>query len=297
MRSELEYEEAMRWVAWGLSSGDVARLTGIPKNTIKSWLRFGHGTRKSGPNHSRSTYEEAMRYSMLGMNDCDISRLMGISHRTIQRWRNDGLKGRREDKSCPLCGDGSLHPPAYAYLLGMYLGDGHIIATHRGVYRLTIYLDAKYPEIVEECATALIDVRTNRSDRVTRRLRDGCTELSAYWKHWPCLFPQHGPGMKHKRKIALTEWQTKILHTCPERLLRGLIHSDGCRGINTILRAGKRYEYPRYQFRNCSPDVRRIFCDACDAYGVRWRRMNSSTIAVSRRDDVVRLDEIVGPKR
>ena len=27
------------------------------------------------------------------------------------------------------------------------------------------------------------------------------------WKHWPCLFPQHGPGRKHERKIRLEAWQ------------------------------------------------------------------------------------------
>src|SRR5215470_15625313 len=31
----------------------------------------------------------------------------------------------------------------------------------------------------------------------------GCTMIKSYSKHWACLFPQHGPGRKHQRKIEL----------------------------------------------------------------------------------------------
>jgi hypothetical protein len=41
------------------------------------------------------------------------------------------------------------------YLLGLYLGDGCISAHPRGVYRLRITLDLRYPGIVEECEAAL----------------------------------------------------------------------------------------------------------------------------------------------
>jgi hypothetical protein len=33
--------------------------------------------------------------------------------------------------------------------------------------------------------------------------RDNCVEVHAHSKSWPCLFPQHGPGMKHQRRILL----------------------------------------------------------------------------------------------
>ena len=60
---------------------------------------------------------------------------------------------------------------------------------------------------------------------------------------------------------------------------------------------GKTYAYPRYQFSNRSADIKRIFCDACDAIGVRWRRMNQWNISVARRESVERLDAFIGPKR
>ena len=31
---------------------------------------------------------------------------------------------------------------------------------------------------------------------------------------------------------------------------------------------GKEYAYPRYNFTNASDDIRRLFCETCDATGV-----------------------------
>ena len=94
------------------------------------------------------------------------------------------------------------------------------------------------------------------------------------------------------RPIQLEDWQSEIVAQHPDRLLRGLIHSDGYRGLNVVRRKG----YPRYQFTNHSLDIRGIFCRACDVYGVAWRRMNWRTVSVARAADVARLDEVVGPK-
>lgn len=120
---------------------------------------------------------------------------------------------------------------------------------------------------------------------------------SSYSSHWPCLLPQHGPGKKHERRIALESWQRSILDRYPWRFLRGLIHSDGYRGINTIRHPKKTYRYPRYQFCNHSDDIQRLFCEYCDKVGVQWRQMNRWNISVARRDSVARMDRFVGPKQ
>ena len=31
----------------------------------------------------------------------------------------------------------------------------------------------------------------------------GVVVVQSNWKHWPCLFHQHGPGRKHERPIVL----------------------------------------------------------------------------------------------
>ena len=55
-------------------------------------------------------------------------------------------------------------------------------------------------------------------------------------------------------------WQENAARGSPDLFLRGLIHSDGCRNINT----GTNWRNPRYSFSNRSADIRDIFTWACD---------------------------------
>ena len=187
---------------------------------------------------------------------------------------------------------------AYAYLLGLYLGDGCITPLPRNVFKLRVALDEKYPGIIQECGSAMSAVRPHATMKIGRVQRIGCIEVTAHWKHWPCVFPQHGPGRKHQRTISLRSWQQDIADANPDLLLRGLIHSDGWRGMNRVRSPkGKLYSYPRYQFCNHSIDIQMIFCDACDAFGVEWRQMNRWNISIARGEAVAKLDEVIGPKR
>jgi hypothetical protein len=104
----------------------------------------------------------------------------------------------------------TLPQEPYAYLLGLYLGDGCLSPYPRDVYRLRIVCTNRYPELIRACELAMGKVLPNKVSRVTKA-GEGCTEVSAYSKHWPCLFPQHGPGRKHERKIELTVWQQELV--------------------------------------------------------------------------------------
>lgn len=121
-----------------------------------------------------------------------------------------------------------------------------------------------------------------------------CYDVSACSKSWPLLLPQHGEGKKHERKIVLADWQQELVDHHPGLLLRGLIHSDGCRFVNT---GRGNWRCPRYSFSNLSADIKRIFCDACDRLDIHWTAAPPKTIYVSRKADVARLDEFIGPKR
>jgi hypothetical protein len=244
-------------------------------------------------------WELASRWIAWGMNDCQVSRLTGIPRSTIRDWRRLGRRpgqygaalGRFRD--CPMCHSAPLDHAAYSYLLGMYLGDGHISKHARGVYKLRIVLDDRYPGIIEEAGEAMKLVRPHSGMKVGHVAKIGCTEVYSHWKHWPCLFPQHGPGMKHTRRMSLHRWQQAIVDAEPRGLLRGLIHSDGYRGLNWVKGKG----YPRYQFTNHSEEIRAIFCGSCDKMRISWRQMNRYTVSVARRDSVAKLDEFIGPKK
>lgn len=187
----------------------------------------------------------------------------------------------------------------YAYLLGIYLGDGSV-SRHGDHYGLNVYLDLAHPNIIEECAEA-VECFAGKPPGRWNRPDTACLRLSSYGAIWPFLFPQHGPGKKHDREIRLVDWQQRVVEEFPEPLIRGLIHSDGSRCLNTFsvqLKDGPRqYSYPRYFFTNYSADIRSIFCAACDRVGIRWSRSNWRNISISHRDSVARLDRFVGPKK
>lgn len=132
----------------------------------------------------------------------------------------------------------------------------------------------------------------------------GCVAVTGYSVHWPCLFPQHGPGRKHKRPIVLEPWQREIVDAHPWELVRGLVHSDGCRITNwttrTVGGVRKRYEYPRYFFTNKSLDIARLCGRTLDELGVEWTcnrsKENAYTISVARKESVALMDRHVGAK-
>jgi hypothetical protein len=184
---------------------------------------------------------------------------------------------------------------AHAYLLGIYLGDGCLYEHSRGTFGLKVTLDEAYPWIVISVADAIAHVR-GRQPSVSRPRRDRCKVVTSYSRSWPCLLPQHGPGRKHTRHIELTPWQRAIVRIAPKPFLRGLIHSDGGRGLNRVKVKGRWYAYPRYQFSNRSDDIRTLFTDTCDFLGVRWRPWGRYHVSVARRDSVAYLDSFIGPK-
>jgi hypothetical protein len=238
-----------------------------------------------------------------GRSISEVSRLTGASRAAIREWLQDDPAAVASKRLALHVG----HPPGacpwvdrvddvasqYAYLLGLYLGDGCLSEGRRDVYRLRITCDLNYPGIIGEGFRAMKAVLPNRVGTV-RKI--GCLDLTSYSLHWPCLFPQHGPGPKHLRPIVLERWQAEVaLRRHPEMLLRGLIHSDGCRVENRVW-AGK-YSYARYFFSNASGDIRGIFCQACDRVGVEHRQNNARNISVARRRSVELLDSFIGPKR
>jgi hypothetical protein len=238
---------------------------------------------------SQAEWDEVHRLIASGLNDCAIARATGINRRTVLDWRHQGPIRRRRISGCPQCEGASLDDVAYAYLLGLYLGDGWLSRHRRNVYRLRIALDAKYPNIIAECTRAMATVSGRR---VAHCHPKGCIVVNAWWKHRPCLFPQHGQGPKHERTIALLNWQRDVTRRHPGALLRGLIHSDGCRILNRV----NGTDCPRYHFSNKSSGIRDIFCAACVDYGVRWTVCRTDLLSVARRDDVAWLDLAVGPK-
>ena len=253
---------------------------------------------------AREVVTSALRASDLGVPDNVNAVRHGVAVKTIRRWRKlYREEGRERGQThllavCPRCDDGPLDAEAYAELLGWYLGDGHISLGRRGVHSLHVFNDLRYSRSNARIADLMRRVKPGCRPHV--REKTGCLVTTVGWKHWPCLFPQHGPGRKHERPLTLEPWQRAIVEEHPAAFLRGLFHSDGCRTTNwttrTVSGQRRRYEYPRWHFTNNSEDIRGMCTDALDLVGVAWRQSYWKTVSVSTRAGVARLDALVGAK-
>jgi hypothetical protein len=222
-----------------------------------------------------------------GLVDREVSESSGVPVSTVTRWR----------RSWPPMQIGwrPAHDRSYAYLLGMYLGDGWLYVG-RGAVRLQIAPDSQYPRVIEDRRTATTLCMPDRRPRLCRPRGAGATMVQGCSKLWVHAFPQHGRGPKHERPIVLQHWQRAIVDRHPDEFVRGLIHSDGCRTINrfrTTSPSGRvaEYAYARDFCSNLSGDIRGMFCDACDELGV-WSLSNPRNVSVAHRASVSLLDSL-----
>lgn len=267
-------------------------------------------------------YRRILRLWEDGRNKSEIEQETGIPRATvrdcIKRYGNlETLEAKAQEELTPILlsvlegkvvGNYTHLHATYTYLLGLYLGDGHIVKV-RNVHRLRIFLDVRYPNIISQCAQAMQTLFPGNQvgQEITEyQGRPSMITVGLYHRDLVQFFPQHGEGMKHERKIELTAWQHAIVKQYPLEFFRGLYHSDGSRFINRVSVAGKDYEYPRYQFTNASEDIIRLFCATCDRIGVAWTRklrrarsaqhVDNIDIYISRRPDVAYLDNVIGAK-
>ena len=178
----------------------------------------------------------------------------------------------------------------YSYLLAVYLGDGCITLT-RSTHRLRVAMDSIYPNIIAEVKDAMQMFAPSNSVSIVRVKNSRGIEVACYSNTWVKLFPQHGAGVKHSRKIELEAWQREIMHEYPIEFLRGLIHTDGTR-INPVIN-GK--VYSRYQFSQVSTDIRALFEEVCGVLNLNWTFWGV-IYTIARRKDVEYLDTVIGAK-
>lgn len=252
--------------------------------------------------------ERSFELKSRGLTDKAIAEQLQISIRAVRHWRH-GTRQRlppsrrvrlHNEARCPPCArclGTELSGKPYAYLLGLYLGDGHIV-DKKGQHTLAISCSDSWPGLMDECEAAMRAVMPH--NRVWRRKREGMHDVMSSSAHWTCLFPQHGAGRKHQREIVLEPWQREIVDEFRQEFVRGLIHSDGCRVYNVAVRTRGvrtiRYYYSRYHFTNESSHIRDLFTGALDRLGVEWRYNRYNCISIARRESVKRLDAFVGPK-
>ncbi len=187
---------------------------------------------------------------------------------------------------------------AYAYLLGLYLGDGCIdlMKNKKRVYRLRITQDKHYTGLISACEQAMNIVLPK--NHVFFASKQGCVDIIILSIHLVQMFPQHGRGAKHARRLTFEDWQWTIIDEFPLEVFRGLYHADGSRAQNIV----KGTNYVRYIFTNKSVDLIELFKYVCDKIEVHWTtkkahyKHKSYNVYISRREDIAYLDNVVGAK-
>jgi len=117
---------------------------------------------------SREEVAAVLELVRAGLNDCEIARRTGIPRGTIRCWRIGRAPNfDRTRANCAVCaGSPQTVPQApYTYLLGLYLGDGYLVACPRGVYKLRVTCANRYPELIRLCELAMTQILPNRVGR------------------------------------------------------------------------------------------------------------------------------------
>jgi len=145
----------MRLAAGGMCATEIARRLNIPRSTVRDWL---------------------------------AGRQPRLARTGRQPWLTDSggvvcSKCNHEHNLWKLDAD-------YAYLLGLYLGDGFISAHRRGVYRLRIVLDEKYPGIIASAAATIGRVRGGKALVQARPTK--CVEVPLTGARGPACFRNTG---------------------------------------------------------------------------------------------------------
>jgi len=243
-------------------------------------------------NTNMRTNEEVSKIIELkntGKNNTEIAKLLGIPRTTIisiiKNFDREKIDKRKKiwinDPITYIVGNNL--EKEYSYLLGLYLGDGHISQLKR-TQRIRFFLDSKYDSLNDYVNKSLSKLFFNNKTNIIKSNYNMVT-IYVCSSDLIKLFPQHGIGKKHERPINLTEWQKSII--IPEELIKGLFHSDG-----TYYHSANR-DY--YQFKNYSKDILNIFKTYCDILGVNYTEQEKVINFYSRKN-VNQLKQIIGTK-
>lgn len=211
----------------------------------------------------------------------------GTIRNWIKKYRSVTQLAEVKDSKSLKCGFDShqtYQTPEYAYIFGVYLGDGYIIRNKR-TYKLMFSILENHTEVQKKISSQLKILFPFNKINILKRKNSKCCDIIVYSNNIPLLFPQYGSGHKHERKIETTELQRFNIITYPKEFLSGLLDSDGTSYIQSNLRF--------YMFKNKSVNIVKIFCDTCDLLDIKYTVVKFKSIysVYIRRKKYVRLLE------
>jgi hypothetical protein len=135
--------------------------------------------------HPPEIRSRARQLFLAGGTVAEADRAVGLPYRTVWHWCNDRPEAKQQGTQlrcfrCREAVDSPTDPGSYAYLLGLYLGDGHLVTTAR-IPVLRIYCADAWPGLIEACDVAMRAVLATKVQRVQKQ---GCVGVQSYGTHW-----------------------------------------------------------------------------------------------------------------
>ena len=220
----------------------------------------------------KEEYDKVIEASKTESNMMVISKKFAIPWTTVRQW----IKGKRQylknqqtsiDSDVKKFIKDNIGINEYSYMLGCYLGDGHIVFIKNKISkRITISTATNTPELIRFQSNILTKFGNKI---VVRKRKSNCVDIFTHNPELDKLFPQAGPGKKHDRKIELSDWQKEIINH--KYLLLGLFHTDGSA---TKAYSPKNDNPLRYEFVNVSQDIINIYCECLKKLDINYTVVN-----------------------
>lgn len=232
-------------------------------------------------------YLECIKLLNEGMKISEIAKVTGINRSSISNWKQRQGRVGRKEPTISIC-DNRI----YSFLLGMYLGDGHIFQLER-TQRFTITNDKKYEtlnNLIIECGKILFESNPYVFDRESRN-RGKSLDIIFHKTTMSLFFPQHGRGKKHSRDIKLEQWQLDIIDHV--QLLKGLMFSDGSSYVDN------QSNILKYNFSNKSDDIHSICRRCLDILNIEYHiqiKKNANYTMIHKKSESDKLFELIGTK-
>ena len=224
-----------------------------------------------------SNNQEKFQYTICrlseGVSIRQIAKELKVHHTTVQYWIKNNFKTNKrssvltQEDVLSVC---NKYSADYSYILGSYLGDGHISQMPK-TYRLRVFNDERYPDIISDQKRSLTRLFDGNKISEAPNPNTKCVVVSVYNNHLPLFFPQHGPNCKHTRDVSLKDWQWDMVKKEPECFIKGLIDSDGTYYTQTQKAPnGKEYIYQRYSFTNSSKNILDMVEKTLSLLGIKY---------------------------
>lgn len=246
-----------------------------------------------------ATVKIAKTLSDLGILDRENAAICGVSVAAIRHWRRGSRRsGDQDAPRCPRCYGRQLDEIAYAYLLGLYLGDGHLTVSKNGVWALSISCCDGWPGSWRKPAWPC--PRSCPPPRYSPLPERAAPRSRAHPSTGCACSRSMGQAGNTSAKSSWSRgrrrsWQSTLATSrAAFSTLTAAGRSTGSGGRSRTATGGTSTR--AISFVNHSADIHRLCGQALDRLEVLWRFSKPTTISVARRKSVARLDQFVGPK-